>query len=152
MSVCIPLLCISMWVRVCLSVFLYVHLRNVFIYVVIPVFWGVCSVSSVTRSCPTLCDPMDCSPPGTSVSGIFQARILEWLPISSPGDPYSSVFLCMPVSIYFFVHLYMCVSVYMCISKRVYMCELPLCVCNVYVYLCVCMCFQSLCEKWCGMI
>ena len=37
----------------------------------------------------------------------------------------------------------MCVSVYMCISKRVYMCELPLCVYNVYVYLCVCMCFRA---------
>ena len=32
--------------------------------------------------CPTLCDPMDCSPPVSSVHGIFQARILEWLAIS----------------------------------------------------------------------
>ena len=30
------------------------------------------------HSCPTLCDPMDCSPPGSSVHGIFQARVLEW--------------------------------------------------------------------------
>ena len=36
----------------------------------------------VTQSCPTLCDPMDCSPPGSSVHEIFQARILEWLAIS----------------------------------------------------------------------
>ena len=35
----------------------------------------------VTRSCPTLCDPMDCSPPGSSVYGILQARILEWVAI-----------------------------------------------------------------------
>ena len=35
------------------------------------------------QSCPTLCDPMDCSPPGSSVCGIFQARILEWVAISS---------------------------------------------------------------------
>ena len=41
---------------------------------------------SVARSCPTLCDPMDCSPPGFSVHGIFQARILEWAAIPSPGD------------------------------------------------------------------
>ena len=34
-------------------------------------------VSEVTRSCPTLCNPMDCSPPGSSVHGIFQARVLE---------------------------------------------------------------------------
>ena len=30
------------------------------------------------QSCPTLCDPIDCSPPGSSVHGIFQARVLEW--------------------------------------------------------------------------
>ena len=34
--------------------------------------------SEVAQSCPTLCDPMDCSPPGSSVHGIFQARVLEW--------------------------------------------------------------------------
>ena len=37
---------------------------------------------SVTRSCPTLCDPVDYSPPGSSVHGIFQARILDWVAIS----------------------------------------------------------------------
>ena len=36
------------------------------------------SESEVTQSCPTLCDPMDCSPPGSSVHGLFQARVLEW--------------------------------------------------------------------------
>ena len=30
------------------------------------------------QSCPTLCDPIDCSPPGSPVHGIFQARVLEW--------------------------------------------------------------------------
>ena len=35
------------------------------------------SQSEVTESCPTLRDPMDCSPPGSSVHGIFQARVLE---------------------------------------------------------------------------
>ena len=39
-------------------------------------------VCSVAQSCPTLCDPMDCSPPGFSVNGILQARILEWVVIS----------------------------------------------------------------------
>ena len=33
----------------------------------------------VAQSCPTLCDPMNCSPPGSFVHGIFQARILEWV-------------------------------------------------------------------------
>ena len=35
------------------------------------------SESEVTQSCPTLCDPMDCSLPGSSIHGIFQARVLE---------------------------------------------------------------------------
>ena len=36
---------------------------------------------SVTQSCPTLCDPMDCNLPGSSVHGILQTRILEWVAI-----------------------------------------------------------------------
>ena len=36
------------------------------------------SESEVTQSCPTLSDPMECSPPGSSIHGIFQARVLEW--------------------------------------------------------------------------
>ena len=39
-------------------------------------------VSEVAQSCPTLCDPMDCSIPGSSVHGIFQAKVLEWVAIS----------------------------------------------------------------------
>ena len=44
--------------------------------------------SEVTQSCPTLSDPMDCSPPGSSVHGICQARILEWGAIAFSGDIY----------------------------------------------------------------
>ena len=40
------------------------------------------SESEVAQSCPTLCNPMDCSLPGSSVHGIFQARVLEWVAIS----------------------------------------------------------------------
>ena len=40
------------------------------------------SESEVAQSCPTLWDPVDCSLPGFSVHGIFQARILEWVAIS----------------------------------------------------------------------
>ena len=40
------------------------------------------SEREVTQSCPTLCDPMDCSLPGSSVHGIFQARVLEWVAIA----------------------------------------------------------------------
>ena len=44
------------------------------------------SESEVAQSCVTLWDPMDCSPPGSSVQGIFQARILEWGAISFSRD------------------------------------------------------------------
>ena len=40
-------------------------------------------VCSVAQLCPTLCEPMDCNPPGSSVLGIFKAGILEWIAISS---------------------------------------------------------------------
>ena len=44
------------------------------------------SESEVAQSCPTLSDPMDCSPPGSSIHGIFQARVVEWVAIAfSPG-------------------------------------------------------------------
>ena len=36
------------------------------------------SESEVAESCPTLSDPMDCSPPGSSIHGILQASVLEW--------------------------------------------------------------------------
>ena len=51
--------------------------------------WSHCSLiymfeseSGVVQSYPTLCDPLDCSPPGSSIHGILQARILEWVAIS----------------------------------------------------------------------
>ena len=42
--------------------------------------------SEVAQSCLTLCDPVDCSPPGSSIHGIFQARVLEWVAISFSRD------------------------------------------------------------------
>ena len=42
----------------------------------------------VAQSCPTLCDPIDCSPPSSSVHGILQARILEWGAIPFPRGSY----------------------------------------------------------------
>ena len=49
-----------------------------------------------TQLCPTLCDPMDCSPPGSSVHGIFHASILEWTAISySRGSSRPRDWTCM---------------------------------------------------------
>ena len=42
--------------------------------------------SEVAQSCPTLSDPMDCSLPGSSIHGIFQARVLEWGAIAFTDD------------------------------------------------------------------
>ena len=42
--------------------------------------------SEIVQLCPTLSDPMDCSPPGSSIHGIFQARVLEWVAISFSRD------------------------------------------------------------------
>ena len=46
------------------------------------VYVCVCVCVLVTQLCPALCNPMDCSPPGSFVHGILQARILEWADIS----------------------------------------------------------------------
>ena len=54
-----------------------VDMRSIIIIITVSVRF-----SSVTQACPTLCDPMDCSLPRSSVHGIFQARILEWGAIS----------------------------------------------------------------------
>ena len=44
--------------------------------------WEYAAAAKSLQSCPTLCDPVDCSLPGFSVHGIFQAKILEWVAIS----------------------------------------------------------------------
>ena len=42
-----------------------------------------CAHTNLLQSCPTLCDPLDCSPPGSSVHGILQERMLEWVAMPS---------------------------------------------------------------------
>ena len=54
-----------------------------------PILEMIKKESEVTQSCPTLCDPMDCSLPGSSVHGIFQARVLEWGAIAFSGSSWS---------------------------------------------------------------
>ena len=101
------------------------------------------------QSCLTLCDPMDCSPPGSSVHEVLQARIREWvshvlfqgifphpgikptslrslhwqvssLPLVPPGKP------CVCV----YTHTYMYICVYVCVYT------------HIYVYMCVCVCIN----------
>ena len=67
------------------------------------------SKSEVTQSCPTLHDPMDCSLPGSSVHGIFQARVLEWGAIAfstnliSPPYFLSLCLFCLFLSLFSFM-------------------------------------------------
>ena len=48
---------------------------------------SACTHAKLLQLCPTLCSPMVCSPPGSSVHGILQARMLEWVAISSSRVP-----------------------------------------------------------------
>ena len=110
------------------------------------IYWSVKSL----QSCPTLCDPMDCSPPGSSVHEVLQARILEWvshvlfqgifphpgikptslrslhwqvasLPLVPPGKPCVSLCVC--------IHTHICIYVFMCVYTHTYM----------YMYVSVCL-------------
>ena len=47
------------------------------------IFLAVLCCAVLLQSCPTLCNPRDCSPPGSSVHGVLQARILEWVAMPS---------------------------------------------------------------------
>ena len=60
------------------------------------------SESEVAQSSLTLCDPMDCSPPGSPAHGISQARVLEWVAIAF-SDIYS-VYVCIYVCIRYYYY------------------------------------------------
>ena len=58
------------------------------------------SESEVTQLCPTLSDPMDCSPPGSSLHGIFQASVLEWGAIAFSEEKLKLLkFICRQINI-----------------------------------------------------
>ena len=59
-----------------------IHFCTRFVVVVVQI---VCMCVQLLRLCPSLCDPMDCSPPGSSLHEILQARILEWLKSGGTG-------------------------------------------------------------------
>ena len=52
--------------------------------------YSIESESEAAQSCPTLCNPMDCSLPGSSILGIFQARVLEWVAIAFSSILYTN--------------------------------------------------------------
>ena len=50
--------------------------------ILLKIYAATAAAAKSLQSCPTLCDPIDGSPPGSSIPGILQARILEWVVIS----------------------------------------------------------------------
>ena len=58
------------------------------------------SESEVAQSCPTLSDPMDCSLSGSSVHGIFQATVLEWIAISFSRGIYMEFRMMVTITLY----------------------------------------------------
>ena len=81
-----------------------IHMVYYYLSLYVFIFMLILTLLLVAKLCPTLCNPMDCSLPDSSVHGISQARILEnieyWsLPFSSPGDlPHLGIELASPVS------------------------------------------------------
>ena len=82
------------------------------------------SESEVAQSCPTLSDPMDCSLPGFSIHGIFQARVLEWSAIAFSEPNYTSV---QRINENYTSHcqrkglqIYVCVCVCVCVYIYIY--------------------------------
>ena len=57
------------------------------------------SESEVAQSCPTLSDPMDCSLPGSSIHGIFQAIVLEWGAIAFSDVSLTYLIILVPVAL-----------------------------------------------------
>ena len=80
LSVHLPL-DLSSWVTVVLSV---IHIDDLSLTLASQYLGGggAAAAAKLLQSCPTLCDPIDSSPPGSPVPGILQARTLEWVAIS----------------------------------------------------------------------
>ena len=67
-------------IYVCVYIYIYTHIHT-HIHIIC-----VCMCAKSLQSCPTLCSPINCILPGSSIHGILQARILEWLPCPPPED------------------------------------------------------------------
>ena len=120
------------------------------------------SESEVAQSCPTLSNPMDCSPPGSSICGIFQARVLEWGAMAF-SDEFSVCWILTSYQLMWYANIFsfgrlsfILLMVSLVVQKSLvwysptclFFLLLPLCVC---VCVCVCMCVKSKknCKDWC---
>jgi len=78
------------------------------------------SESEVTQSCQILCNPMDCSPPGSSIHGIFQARVLEWVAIAFSNYIYIYHIYILSQIFFPLVDYYKTLSVVPCAIQKVF--------------------------------
>ena len=109
------------------------------------------SESEVTQSCPTLCDPMDCSLPGSSVHGIFQARVLEWVAIAFSAKPatdslnsHQQSLLCCFLyfflalgTIYIYTHTHIYTYIYIHIHIYIHMHTYTYICTHIHVHVCI---------------
>ena len=79
------------------------------------------SESEVAQSCPTPRDPMDCSPPGPSVHGIFQARVLEWDAIAFSVFIHISIYIFKIYIFYtYYKYVHMFIYTHICIAMIIH--------------------------------
>ena len=67
------------YIHMCVYIYIYIYKMRTYIDIHVCVCVYVCA--KLLQSCPILCDPTDCSPPSSSVHGILQVRMLEWVAI-----------------------------------------------------------------------
>ena len=104
-------------------------------------FLKVKSESEASQSCPTLSNPMDCGLPGSSVHGIFQAKVLEWLPLPRLSQSTSLSSLSHTANSHWLSVLHMVVYILLCSSLHLSHPLLPplcpqLCSLCIHLYCC----------------
>ena len=73
------------------------------------------SESEDAQSCSSLREPMDCSLPGSSIHGIFQARVLEWGAIAFSMHTHTPTHTHTHTHIYIYTHTYVCTNIHICV-------------------------------------
>ena len=92
------------------------------------------SESEVVQSCPALSNPMDCSPPGFFVHGIFQARVLEWGAIAFSQNRLLEIYICLGQYMHLHAYIHIHTDTQTHIYER-YISHLQVCIRNKYIHI-----------------